>query len=307
MPESKAWSPEEVTTQLEEALRLYPFRWSKAWSVRRSLHEHVVFFDRPQKTVAISLTGVHCDLKCAHCGGHYLRHMQPIWDLSTDTATSCLISGGCDQQGQMPLTNHLEIVKQLHKTHRLNWHVGLIDEEALERIAPYSDVISFDLVGDSETAREVYGLELGLADYMDTLSLLRRHASVVPHITIGLRGGELSGERQVIEALSRIDLEALIFIVLIPTKGTTYADRLPPLLGQVADLFLQARVQLPNTRLYLGCMRPFSEYRRAIDQLAIRAGFNGIVNPTLKAERLAGDLGLRVIWGEECCALHHQT
>jgi uncharacterized radical SAM superfamily protein len=48
---------------------------------------------------------------------------------------------------------------------RLNWHVGFIGEEELRRIAPLVDMISFDVVGDRETAREVYGLDVGLDDY----------------------------------------------------------------------------------------------------------------------------------------------
>ena len=42
---------------------------------------------------------------------------------------------------------------------RLNWHVGLIDEPTPAAIAPYVDVISFDVVGDRQTIREVYGLD----------------------------------------------------------------------------------------------------------------------------------------------------
>ena len=170
-------------------------------------------------------------------------------------------------------------------------------------IAPYVDVISFDVVGDAETAREVYGLDVTLDDYVRTLEMLRRHVRVVPHLTIGLRGGRLSGERAALRALQSQGLEALVLIILIPTPGTAYAGCAPPAVDQVAEIFVEARTMLPECRLILGCMRPHGRYRQAVDELAVRAGFNGIVNPARVAERTAGELGLEIAWGDECCAL----
>ncbi|MBN1401172.1 MAG: radical SAM protein [Anaerolineae bacterium] len=274
-----------------------------AWSVRTAWHEPVIRFDRPVRTLPVSLTGEWCALQCAHCGGHYLQHMRPVWQVDADGATSLLISGGCDSAGRVPLTGHLDTIARLRRGRRLNWHVGFVDEQDLARIAPYVDVVSFDIVGDAETAREVYGLEASLGDYMRTLDLIQRHVPVVPHITIGLRGGRLSGEWAAIEALRERDIGALILIILIPTPGTAYADREPPALEDVRRTFIEARTLLPETRILLGCMRPHGAYRRSVDELAVRAGLNGIVNPTLAAQRAACELGLEIVWGEECCAL----
>lgn len=296
-------SSNEVARQLELARAIDAQRWRNAWDTRIRHHPPTIRFDRPVKTLSVSLTGPRCALRCAHCNGHYLQHMQPIWDVQANGATSCLISGGCDALGRVPVTAHLAQVAALREGRRLNWHVGLIDEETMRAIAPYVDVISFDVVGDAETAREVYGLDLTLDDYMRTLSMLRRYASVVPHLTIGLRGGKLSGERAALDALQRVGVEELIFIILIPTPGTAYADCAPPPVDEVADLFLQARVMLPETRLLLGCMRPHGAYRQAVDELAVRAGLNGMVSPTRIAEHTAIELGLEIEWGEECCAL----
>lgn len=294
----------DAALQTAQALGRNPARWRDAWQIRCAHHPATIRFDRPTNTLPISLTGDACALKCAHCGGHYLHHMRPIWDASIDGAASYLISGGCDSRGRIPLVNHLEHIARLRAGHRLNWHVGLVDdEETLRQIAPYVDVISFDIVGDAETVREVYGLDLGLDDYMRTLALLRRYASVVPHITIGLRGGKPSGEHAALRALQSQGIEALILLILIPTPGTAYANCAPPDLADVADLFLEARILLPTTRLFLGCMRPVGAYRRAADELAVRAGFNGVVNPTRPAEDAAHELGLEIIWGNECCAL----
>lgn len=242
-------------------------------------------------------------MRCAHCGGHYLRHMRPIWEAHADGATSCLISGGCDPSGRVPVTSHLAEVARLRPGRRMNWHVGFIGEDELHAILPLVDVISFDVVGDAETAREVYGLDVALEDYMRMYDLLSAHARVVPHITIGLRAGKLSGERLALQALAARGANALIFLVLMPTEGTAFASCAPPDLREVTELLLDARVLLPAARLYLGCMRPHGAYRQSLDELAVRAGVNGIVSPTLTAERAAAQLGLEITWGDECCAL----
>lgn len=278
--------------------------FAEAWRARCAHHASNIRFDRPTRTLPVSLTGPACALRCAHCNGYYLRHMRPIWDVQPNGASSLLISGGCDPQGRVPVGEHLERVAALRVGgRRLNWHVGFIEEEELRRIAPLVDMISFDVVGDRETAREVYGLDMGLDAYMRTFDLLRRHAPVVPHLTIGLRAGRLSGERLALAALRERNVGHLVFLALIPTAGTAYADCAPPALPEVADLLLDARLMLPAAKLYLGCMRPYGAYREALDELAVRAGLNVIVNPTRAAERAARELGLEIIWGDECCAL----
>jgi hypothetical protein len=293
----------EGAPPIMEASGCAPARWHEAWQVRSAHHPPVVRFDRPTQTLPISLTGSACALRCAHCNGHYLQHMRPIWEGDFSASRSLLISGGCDPQGRVPVMEHLSAVARFREGRRLNWHVGLINEEEMRALAPLVDVVSFDIVGDAATAREVYGLDLDLDDYLRCLAMIRRHAPVIPHLTIGLRGGRLSGELRALEALAGLDLTALILIILIPTPGTAYADCPPPALDDVAEVMLTARTALPIVRLTLGCMRPHGAYRQAVDELALHAGLNGIVNPTLRAERLATALGLEITWGDECCAL----
>jgi lipoyl synthase len=294
----------EATACLAVARSARTDRWVEALAVRRAHHLDLIRFDRPTRTQPVSLTGAQCALDCAHCGGHYLEHMRPIWEVSpAEDVSSYLISGGCDAHGRVPVTSHLEQVAQLHAGRRLNWHVGLVDEADLATIAPLVDVISFDIVGDAETAREVYGLDADLDDYMETLALLERYAPVVPHLTLGLFGGQIRAERQALSALAAHGVERLILLVLIPTEGTRYAECAPPALDQVAEVLLDARLMLPNAKLYVGCMRPFGAYRQVLDELAVRAGVNVIVNPCRAAQTAAEELGLEIVWGDECCGL----
>jgi uncharacterized radical SAM superfamily protein len=274
-----------------------------AWHVRQAHFAPEIRFAYPLDTALISLTGDRCALQCAHCGGQYLCHMQPIWSAEAGGATSALISGGCDLQGRMPVTEHLGRIAAIKEGRRLNWHVGLIDEEAMRAIAPYVDVISFDMVGDAETIREVYGLEATAEDYAETYAMLRRHVPVIPHITVGLRGGQIGHERAAMDLLADIGLEALVLIAFIPTPGTRYADRTPPAVEQVALLLAEARQRFPQASLQLGCMRPRRSYRARLDPLAVQAGVNGIVSPAREAVAEAAACGLRVIETRECCVL----
>lgn len=276
------------------------------WQTRTANFPMTIQFDYPVDTAVISLTGAQCALNCAHCGRHYLRHMIPIWEAAdrvAETAPSALISGGCDAEGRVPVTAHLEEVAALRSGRQLNWHVGLIGEPEAEAIAPYVDVVSLDFVGDDETIRQVYGLDKTVADYIESYQILRRYARVLPHITIGLRGGELGHERPAMEILGQLGLDGLVFLVLMPSPGTRYADCQPPNVADVTAILVEARLRFPDKSIYLGCMRPKGRYRAALDPLAVRAGVNKIVSPGRPAVRLAESLGLSVVRGRECCAL----
>lgn len=50
----------------------------KAWQVRLANFPNEIAFDFPVNTKAVSVTGSRCNLKCAHCNGHYLSSMVPI-------------------------------------------------------------------------------------------------------------------------------------------------------------------------------------------------------------------------------------
>ena len=278
-------------------------RIEQAWAVRSKRFPMEIHFDYPVDTTPISLSGDRCALNCAHCGGHYLKHMRPISDAGTVESPSCLISGGCDPHGRVLVTSHLDEIAALRVGRIMNWHVGLIDRDEIETIAPYVDLISFDFVGDDETIREVYGLDKTVQDYIDTYELLREYTRVVPHLTIGLKGGEISGEYGALRILSRFEIERLVLLVLIPTPGTRYADRQPPPVEIVTDIVAEARLSFPQASINLGCMRPHGPYRAQVDVMAVRCGLNKIVSPAREAVKQAEALGLRIIRGRECCAI----
>ncbi|MDI7274434.1 MAG: radical SAM protein [Anaerolineae bacterium] len=277
--------------------------WRRAWEVRQERFEPRIRFDRPSATLAVSVTGTACGLGCAHCNGHYLAGMRTLDDPALATARSLLISGGCDREGRVPVLPRLGDIARVAAGKRLNWHVGLIDEPTMLAIRPYADTISFDFVGDDATISEVYGLAKTVEDYAACYQMLRRHARVVPHLTIGLHGGELRGERRALRLLRSLGADALVLIVFIPTPGTAYADRMPPPVDEVVHLLAEARLLFPDVPLLLGCMRPAGEYRERLDPLGVAVGLNVIVNPARSAVAAAERLGLSIEWGDQCCVL----
>lgn len=276
-----------------------------AWETRQANFRPQLTCYVPARTMPVSVTGTDCALDCGHCGAHYLRHMAPLQHAATDcrlpAATSLLISGGCDSDGHVPLSPHLEALIALKGTRRLNWHVGLIGQDELAHIQPYVDAVSFDFVGDDNTIREVYGLDRTVADYVACFRMLQASVRVVPHVTIGLAGGEIRGERQAISELRVLGVVSLVFLVFVPTPGTRYAAKPAPSPDAAAELIAEARVMLPKATITLGCMRPGGAYRAKLDSLAVKAGVNSIVNPARSARTLAGTMGLTLVDRDECC------
>ncbi len=278
----------------------------EAWAARNAAFGAGVEWVSPFRTAVLSVTGARCSLACAHCGGRYLEHMLPIdrWrEIDGSRVTSCLVSGGCDPGGRVPVADRLDVVGELASRWRLNLHLGVVGEEEVASLAGLSPVVSFDLVVDDATIREVYGLDLPGQKLLATYEMLRRYVRVVPHICIGLRGGVVSGELEALRALAACGADAIIFIVFTPTAGTRYASCNPPEPEAAAGVIAAARAMFPSTPLYLGCMRPRGEYRDRLDSLALRAGVNRIVSPSRKAIDSAEALGLVATWKEECCAL----
>ncbi|MGE5485165.1 MAG: radical SAM protein [Ignavibacteriales bacterium] len=286
----------------------------------------VVEFTQPCMTLAVSVTGRECGLRCAHCGGHYLKGMVPAGEalgLLTGGAgrgdpagevgarrgpqgrySSCLISGGCDPAGKVPVLRDMGLLRGMKSAGlRLNFHTGLVSEPEAAEIGKWADCASFDLVGDDETVAEVFGVPRGSDDYRRSYEMLRRHVRVVPHICIGLRGGNISGEYRAVDYLAGLmnPPDQVVFIVFIPTRGTSYENRTPPDPEGVAAVIEMARRSLPGAKLTLGCMRPAGRYRSRTDVLSLAAGADGVVNPSGEARDLARRNGWHVIEKRECC------
>lgn len=269
--------------------------------------EEIEFF-KPQNTLPVSVTGSICSLNCAHCGGHYLKSMTPI-ERAVDkagaiNADSCLISGGCDNKGKIPLiASHIEQIHQLKKSYKINMHVGMLDDNEIDRVAMIADVISLDIPVNEGVIHNVYGLDYHPERYIDLYKKLRERITVVPHICLGLTDYKnLNEEYALIEKLKEVKPEKLCYIIFTPTAGTRLEAKKPPAADDAAALICRTMEVLPRTAVYIGCMRPGGRYRDEIDTGAIEAGVKGIVMPSKKAVEKAWELGMKIIWKNECCA-----
>lgn len=280
-------------------------RIQKAREIREAHFPGQIFFATPRATTVITTTGKNCDLNCAHCGGKYLEHMTPVEEaeaeIARNGATSCLLSGGCTHHGQVAM--NLDPLKSVVEGLKVNSHLGLISEAEMQSIAPFVDCVSFDFLVDDVTIQEVYHLDKTGEDYIQTYQMLRKYAKVMPHICIGLKGGEIRGEFAALDVLAELGVDGLVFIVFIPTKGTEFADRQPPAIEEVLEVLLYAREKFPTVPIHLGCMRPKGRYRAELDYYAVEAGVNKLVNPTPPAVARAMELGYEIIRESECCVL----
>lgn len=281
----------------------------QGWEIRKRNFADKIYFDYPTATQSVTVTGTACALNCAHCSGHYLEGMLPLEKvLQPETKElpfrSALISGGCTAEGKVPFYSHLDELRRLKESVRLNFHVGLVEDKEIQALQDLAEMVSFDFVADDETIQEVYGLKRKAEDYREVYRKLRQAGlKVMPHLTLGLKGGEMAGEEQALAALEELGLDGLTFIVFIPTPNTRYAERQPPPLEEVVQFLARARIRFPQIPLALGCMRPKGRYRQVLDEAGVALGLNRMVLPTPGARRLAGERELEIIRGEECCAL----
>ncbi len=285
-----------------------------AWNARMKARPAVLDAVHPAKTLAVSVTGTACALHCSHCAGHYLEHMVDVKDLreaiAREKPRSILLSGGCDLSGAVPLAARLQEIKELAReeaasgrSFTVNAHPGVATPEAARAIGEMASVVSFDFVLDDATIQEAFhGLWTG-KDYVETFRNLRKgKAEVVPHVLVGLKKGRIAGEYEAVDFLLKEGISRLIFIVFIPTPGTSWAEVPPPPVSEVATFMAWTRAKAPGLDVSLGCMRPAGKYRREVDVAAVRCGVDRIVLPHPDALKEAASRGLQVVTKEECCA-----
>ncbi len=265
---------------------------------------------------SISITGGTCSLKCQHCSGKMLETMIPVDSPSSLIAlckriernggVGCLISGGCRPDGTVPLENFVEAIKRTKSQTSLTVvvHTGVLKEDMATRLADAQiDAALIDVIGSDETIREIYRLNATVHDYEESIRALHdAGVRFVPHILVGLHYGKLKGELQALRLVSSYDPAALIFIALIPIKGTPMENIPPPHPLDVTKVMISARKLMPRIPHALGCARPTAAHRRETDVLAIKAGINAIAFPSDEAISTAKSLGLETSFSPMCCS-----
>ena len=123
-------------------------------------------------------------------------------------------------------------------------HSGLVSPELAAGLAASGvDGVMLDVIGADETLRDVYHLDLTVADVDRSLRLLSEAGlRIIPHIVLGLHYGRFLGEHRALEMVTRYPVSTLILVVLVPLVGTPMAHVPPPPVDQVAEFFATARL-----------------------------------------------------------------
>jgi len=266
--------------------------------------------------VPISVTGADCRLGCTHCRGRLLKGMyeartpETLWRvvnrLRERGCQGFLLTGGCDEDGVVPLAPFAEMLSRVKDElgMRTAVHVRLVDDEQARALGRAGvDVAMIDVIGSESVLHTVYNLpHKSLSDIGQSLDRLEEEAvPLAPHIVLGHCDSAEDG-RAALDMLRGRALKSVVFVLLMPLSKGDEGSRLP--VGDVRRVFRSARRKFPAIPLLLGCARPMGEEQRAIDRAALEAGFDGIAYPAEGIVRQAERMGLRPRFSEFCCSLH---
>ena len=226
--------------------------------------------------------------------------------LKREGAVGCLISGGCLPDGSVPLERFTEAIRRVKADFDLTVfaHVGIVNlEKALGLREAGVDAALIDIIGDNETIREIYNLNVTVRDYEKALEALSQSdLRFVPHVIVGLYYGRLKGEFHALQMISKYKPSALVIIAFMPIYGTIMEHVKPSEPMEIARVLATARVMFPKTPIALGCMRPKGKHRAETDILAIKAGVDAIAFPSEEAIRYAEKNGYKIGFSSYCCS-----
>jgi uncharacterized radical SAM superfamily protein len=271
----------------------------------------------PNRFPSISLTGTKCQLNCEHCQGKLLETMTPATtpeklyqlckEIKEKGGLGCLISGGSQIDGSVPIQDFLATIKKIKEELDMDIvvHTGFVHPEVAKGLGEAGiDGAMLDIIGSDETLREVYHLGQTVEELDKSLSLLEENnVPVIPHIVVGLHYGEIKGEKEAIKLLSKHRSEAVVVVAFMPLDQTPMMNVTPSTPEEISRVVLALRLTLPNTPILLGCARPKGEHKSTTDVLSIKAGVNGMAYPSQESYKYSVKKGLAIKYSEECCSL----
>ena len=271
-----------------------------------------------ERFAAISVTGRHCGLQCAHCKGKLLESMIPAADpeaflriadqLRLNGAHGILVSGGADLNGQVPLEKFIPPIRTLKEENplfRVIVHTGLIRRETAKKLREAAvDQILIDVIGDEDTIHEVYHLKKRVEDYEETLLMLKEMGHrLAPHIIIGHHFGEIRGEWKALEIVTRVGVETIVLVILKNLNADGENRFKIPKPEEISKISAIARMLNPGVPIRMGCIRPAHPWKAAMEKGAIDSGINTVAYPLQGTIDYAKEIGLEAKFVEMCCSL----
>ena len=282
-----------------------------------SYHDDTHPFQK-DRFAAISVTGGHCDLRCAHCKGKLLESMIPAVDPETFSeavdqlrlkgAHGILVSGGANQTGKSRWNDSFRrsrSLKEKNPQFKVIVHTGLIRREIAEELKEAGvDQILIDVIGDEDTIREVYHLNKRVEDYEETLWMLKEMGHrLAPHIIIGHHFGEIRGEWRALEMVTRVAVETIVLVILKNLQPDGENHFKVPNPEEISKISAIARILNPDIPIRMGCIRPAHPWKAAMERGAIDSGINTIAYPLQGTIDYAREMGLDTKFIEMCCSL----
>lgn len=251
---------------------------------------------------AISITGEWCGLKCKYCGGELLKGMlkantpSELYSLCRrlrgEGAIGCLISGGFNRQGVLPIRPFRQAIRDIKRDLDLiiSVHVGFASREYAEELRSCGvDIVDLNVVSSVKVFRDVMGVNVNLEAMEETIKNLRSYGPpyIAPHIMIGADYGKVYWETEAINLLKDVDPDTLIFVVFSPIRGTEMEHTSSPNIADVVNVFQYARGKLPNIEVGLGCARPRGSYSIKLEEhLTLNRLIDRVVLPSKASEYL---------------------
>jgi uncharacterized radical SAM superfamily protein len=265
---------------------------------------------------AVSITGNSCDLMCEHCRGRLLEPMIQVETpeelvekcsrLKRAGACGVLLSGGSDRRGSLPWPKFTQAIQRIKKATDffISAHIGFPDPQTCQELknAGLQQAL-VDVMGDHNTASRVYHLESMKTVENALQSISQTGIPFVPHVVAGLFYGQIKGEYQALDMISRYEPASLVVVVLTPLKGTPMAVVDPPSPVEIARLMATARLLMPETPIALGCERPRSKDGLLLERLALLAGATRMAVWSEETVRFAQELGLEPRYQPTCCSV----
>jgi uncharacterized radical SAM superfamily protein len=276
------------------------------------------FPSQKDRFAAISVTGSHCDLRCEHCKGKLLESMIPAENPQTflqvaerlrlDGAHGIVVSGGADQNGEVPLKKFIPSIRELKERapeFKVIAHTGLIGRQTAEELKEAGvDQILIDVIGDDDTIREVYHLNKRVEDYEETLWTLKEMGHrLAPHIIIGHHFGELKGEWRALEMVTRVGVETIVLVIFKTLHASGENHFKVPKPEETSKVSAIARILNPDIPLRMGCIRPAHPWKAEMEKGFILSGVNTIAHPLQGTIDYAKEIGLKTKFVEMCCSL----
>jgi lipoyl synthase len=267
---------------------------------------------------AFSITAGACGLNCDHCQKKILEPMIPATNpdmldskvrelIATEGLNGFLLSGGSNKRNEINYARYLPVVEKLKADFpgiKVAIHSALLDEARAKAMESAGvDTVMMDVIGAKQTINEVYKLDRSVDDFEATLAALcTTSMEVTPHIVIGLHYGQILGEANALDIVSRYPITALVLVVIMPfySKPGTFVT---PSTTDVGRIFGEARQRLPDKQVLLGCARPPGMHKRVTDAYAIMAGLDGIAFPADGAVSVAHTIGRPFVQAHSCCSI----